>query len=218
MKKFLLLNVSPRKTGTSITLAGMCQSYLESRGHQVARLHLYPNLEHPERLVQAMADCDTLILSGPCYVNTYPADTIAFLELLAQHGEVLHGQDLYGIIQGGMPYAHTHHSGLTILECFGRKHAVQYKGGFAMGGGAFLNGQPVSKLPNGKKVTRQLNDFFDHIEKGEESSRSVYQAAQMKLPGIVCRVVARLMNRFIDKEITKKGHNPHQPSPYLHET
>lgn len=217
MKKILLLNVSPRRTGTSVVLAGMCRDYLESRGHQASLHHLYPNLDNPESLLKAITECDTLILSGPCYVNTYPADTIALLELLAAHSGVLHGQDLYGMIQGGMPYAHTHDSGLSILECFGKKCDIRYKGGFAMGFGAYLNGRPVSSLPNAKKMTRQLELFFGHIEKGEASPKSVYLAAQMKLPGFISWFMAKLMNRVIDKQQRKNGNDPYQPSPYLTE-
>lgn len=216
MKKFLLINLSPRRKGTSVMLGEMCREYLEQRRHQAVLIHLHDYLNDPSKLLKAVGDSDTVILTGPCYVDTYPADTVAFLELLSDSG-ALRGQDLYGIIQGGMPYAHTHDSGLTMLSCFGRKCRVQYKGGFALGFGAMLNGQPVSRLPNAKKVMRQLKVFFEHIEKGEESPRSVYEAAQMKLPKFVCRLMSGWMNRHIDRDLRAHGVDPRQPSTYLSE-
>lgn len=215
MKNILLVNLSPRPKGTSLVLASKCREYLESKGHRVELLHLYPNLNRPDSLHQAVKAADTLILSGPSYINTYPADTMAFLEMLSSHKELLHGQDLYGMIQGGMPYVHTHESGLMLLEIFGRKCNMNYKGGFVMGMGAMLDGRPLEKLINAKKVIRQLGIFFEHIEKGETSPARVYQAAQLKIPGFVYRIMAAAVNQSMDKELKKRGIDITGPSPYL---
>jgi multimeric flavodoxin WrbA len=178
-------------------------------------MHLYPNLNNPEKIREAVDHADTLVIGGPCYVNTYPADTIALLEDLTGHREVLHGQNMYGIIQGGMPYPHTHESGLSLLEMFCKKSGLTYKGGFVMGLGAMLNGQPITKLPNSKKVIRQLQVFFDHIDKGEDSPKQVYQVAGFKVPSIVYRIMAGTMNRKIDKDLKNHGIDVNQESPYL---
>jgi hypothetical protein len=215
MKRYLLINASPRRTGTSVVLAEMCREYLTEKGHTAELLHLQQGLKEPESLLRAVSACDTLVISGPCYVNTYPADVVTLLELLASRPEALHGQDLYGMIQGGMPYAHTHDSGLSMLACFAGDANVTYKGGFAMGFGALLNGQPVDKLPNAKKVRRQLAVFFGHMEKGETSPKVVYEAAQMHLPAFVCRLMTLGMNRHIDNDLRKHGIDPYQSSPYL---
>ncbi len=215
MKKILLINASPRQKGTSFVLAQMCKEYLESRGHHIKLIHLYPSLNNLDNLYRAVEEADTLILSGPCYINTYPADTIALLEELAARKELLHGKSLYGIIQGGMPYVHTHESGLSLLEMFSKKCNISFKGGFVMGMGAILNGQPITKLPNSKKIIRQLYIFFDHIEKNEVSPRQVYQAAQLKMPGFIYSIMARIMNRTIDKDLLKHGIDVKQASPYL---
>lgn len=215
MKKMLLINLSPRQNGTSFVLLNMCKTYLEAGNHQIRIFHLYPNLNNMEKLLKAVKDADTLILSGPCYVNTYPADTIAFLEELSLQKELLHGQSLYGIIQGGMPYAHTHESGLLLLEIFCRKCNMSFKGGFVMGMGAMLDGQPVTKLPNSKRIMKQLNIFFDCIDKNEVSLRQVYEKAQLKLPAFVYSIMAKMMNQKIDEDLKKHGIDVNQKSPYL---
>lgn len=214
MKKMLMINASPRLKGTSSVLLQMCKDYLEDKGHQTQLIHLYKSLNNKYELLKAVEEAEVLILSGPCYINTYPADTIAFLEELAIHKEFLKEKSLYGIIQGGMPYIHTHESGLSVLEIFCKKCKISYKGGFVMGMGAMLNGQPVAKLPNSKTVIRQLNIFFNHIEKNEVSPPQVYQKAQFKLPSFIFGIMAKRMNRSIDKDLRKHGIDIKQGSPY----
>ncbi len=215
MRKVLLLNASPRPKGTSARLADMAQEYLNGHGQSAEVWQLYAHLNRPGRLLEAVSQADALVICGPCYINTYPADTVAFLELLAEHPELLHGQDLYGIIQGGMPYPHTHECGLQLLELFAQSCPVQYKGGFVMGMGALLNGKPIHTLPHGKRVLAQLELFFGHVERGEVSPQRVYEAAQFRLPAVIWWLMARNMNRVINKDLRKRGIDPNQPSPYL---
>ena len=215
MKKVLLINGSPRRTGTSLVLSKMCAEYLSSRGNECTFIHLYPNLNNPDKLYAAIDEANTIIISGPCYINTYPADMIDFLEKLASNKEILHGQSIYGIIQGGMPYSHTHESGLKILEIFGKKCGLNFKGGFVMGMGALVNGEPLNKLPNSKKVIKQLNIFFEHISRDEVSPSEVYREAQFKMPSLVYKIMSAAMNRKIDSNLKKHGIDVNQKNPYL---
>ena len=215
MRHFLLIVASPRRKGTSAMLAARCGDYLESKGHSVAVMELYSNLNHLGEIAEAAAKADTVLFCGPSYINTYPADVYALLEEMYARKEAFHGQKLYGIIQGGMPYPHTHENGLMALELFAKKAGFDYMGGFVMGMGAMLNGQPVEKLLNAKKVIPQLNLFFGHLEKGEVSPRQVYQASQMRLPGVLWRLMALMANRMIDKDLKKHGIDAKVSSPYL---
>ncbi len=215
MKRYLLVNASPRAKGTSAMLAGILEAFLKTQGHAVSRLALYPHLNRMETLADAFRDADILVVLGPCYVNTFPADTYAFLEALAAHPEAHRGQKVYGVIQGGMPTAHTHRSGLEALRLFAKSCGLSYGGGFVMGLGAMLNGEDLSKLPNGKKVKKQLDVFFGHVARGEDSPDSVYEKALLRLPSIAVRLMARWANGSIDKNQKAHGIRPGQPSPYL---
>jgi len=215
MKKAVIINLSPKKNGTSAMLGNLCLNFLNKKEHQVEMIHLYPQLKDLTQILNAIDGADTVIMVGPCYIDTYPADTVYLLEEIIKHQTILHGQSLYGIIQGGMPYVHTHESGLKMLELFAQACDLNYKGGFVIGLGAMLDGQPLDKLPNGKKATRFFNEFLNHIAKGENSPPELYGNAQLKLPGIVYRVMAKRMNTMIDNGLKEKGIDVTQPSPYF---
>ena len=215
MKRFALINLSPRKEGTSMTLLNLCREHLEACGHAVTLAHLYPSLKNPTALFDAVNEADTLVLCGPCYINTYPADTTWLLQELAARPQQLHGQSVYGIIQGGMPTAHTHASGLSMLQIFASQCGLHYKGGFVMGMGAMLNGQPLTKLLNAKAVIRQLDVFFGHIEKGEVSPPAVYEAAQLKWSPFKYRMMSVMINSMMVKDFKSRGIEITQPSAYL---
>lgn len=203
MKDILIVNMSPRPKGTSTMLAGMCADSLGKSGRRIRQMNLYQEMKDPGKLCDAVGEAGTLILSGPCYINTYPADVTAFLKELESRPEVLSGQSLYGIIQGGMPYVHTHEGGLNMLRIFAKKCNLNYRGGFVMGMGAMLNGGPLDRLFNAKKVKRQLDVFLNHIENDEPSPRQTYLDAQMKMPVLLYRILAIAANRAIDKEQRK---------------
>lgn len=214
MKKAVVINLSPRKKGTSMMLANRCQNYLVDQNYSVGIIHLYPNLKDLQPILEAIKESQTILMIGSCYINTYPADTVYLLEELQNKNEVLHGQNLYGIIQGGMPYVHTHESGLKMLELFARENGLNYKGGFVIGMGAMLNGQPLDKLINGKKVEKGFSLFMEHLAKEENSPSALYHDAQLKMPGMVYWLMAKAMNRKIEKFRQEKGIGDHQKSPY----
>lgn len=81
--------------------------------------------------------------------------------------------------------------------------------------GALVNGESLDKLPNGKKVKRQLEMFFSNLCEGNPSLDSVYESAQMKVPVLLAKVLARIMNKSIDKSYAELGLDAHAPSPYL---
>ncbi|KNZ41894.1 hypothetical protein [Acetobacterium bakii] len=215
MKKAVIINLSPQKIGTSAMLGKLCLDFLNKKGLQREMIHLYPHLKDLTPVLKAIDGADTVIMVGPCYIDTYPADTVYFLEEIIKDQTILHDQSLYGIIQGGMPYVHTHESGLKMLELFAKECNINYKGGFVIGLGAMLDGQSLDKLPNGKKVNRFFNEFLNHVAKGENSNAALYGNAQLKLPGFVYWAMAKGMNKMIDKELKEKDIDVTLPSPYL---
>lgn len=214
MNRAVIINLSPRKSGTSKMLASMCYDYLIAQKKSVEMIELYSHLNDMDKVFRLIDTADTIMMSGPCYINHFPADTMYLLEQMSAHPEILHNQNLYGVIQGGMPYVHTHESGVKTLELFCWDCNITYKGSFVMGLGAMLNGQSLDKLINGKKVKKSYMTFLNNIAEGEYSKDSLYKSAQIKLPSIVYKGLAKSMNKSISKDLIEKGIDYLQPSPY----
>ncbi len=211
----LIINASPRKNGTSAMVADECEAFLKAYNKNSIQLNLYSHDGSMDTIMNAVKDSDTVIISGPCYINTYPAGVTNLLQQIGSRPEVIHNQKLYGIIQGGMPYSHTHKSGLNMLEVFADQEGMQYCGGFIFGLGAMLDGKPLDALPNGRKVKRQLNIFFENIYNGVFSEDEVYERAFMRLPKLLSKIIVRSMNKNIDSSYEEIGLDASAPSPYM---
>ncbi len=213
MKNYLIVNASPRPKSNSLLLANMCKAYLAEHGRNAAVVSLFTG--GLDKIVNLIKGADVVIISGPCYVNTYPAEVIKLLTEWEKRA--LHGQTIYGMIQGGMPYPHTHKSGLNMLEVFAAKNGLNYKGGFVLGLGVLVNGDTIDRLPNSKKIKQQLNAFFANACNDADSEDSVYEKAQMRVPAVLARILARFMNKSIDKKYAALGWDAKADSPYKHD-
>ncbi|NLJ71214.1 MAG: hypothetical protein GX328_07135 [Clostridiaceae bacterium] len=169
-----------------------------------------------DELVLAMQQAAIIIISGPCYVNTFPAGLIELLETASQTGG-FSGQKLYGIINGGMPYIHTHRHGLTCLQLFAEQNHLLWQGGFVLGGGAMLDGKPLEKHMNRKKVVPAFDHFIQNIVEGNKSPDSLYEQAQSPPGKLVTRIFAKLLTSLVVKRLKKHGHDPEAPNWYLRE-
>lgn len=197
--KYLIINLSPRIKGTSSMLTNYFAEKLAASGGSVKALRLFAHLKEAGPLLDAIRVSDSIIMIGPCYVDTYPADTIWLLQKMSQAAGVLHGQSLYGFIQGGMPYAHTHENGLWLLDNFADENKAVWKGGFVMGGGAVLNGQPLNKVIGAKKMIPAIDTFIKHILADEVSPAELYQKAEVKMPVVITFMLSGMMNLRIRK-------------------
>lgn len=213
--KTILINLSPRDKGTSAMLVDYFKNRIEKADHQVTTANLYQNLKDTEKLMNSIKEADTIVMIGPSYVDSYPAYTIYLLEQMAQTEGVLHGQKLYGFIQGGMPYVHTHESGLKLLDNFADENDVHWMGGYVMGGGAVLDGRPLDQAIGAKKIVPAVNMFIQHIAKGEESPEALYMDASMKVPYLLAVFLSRYLTYSNKKQFKKKGIDYKVPSPYL---
>lgn len=209
MSDILIINGSPRKESNSAMLCKRCQDYL---GGEICQL--YSDINSVDWLMPKIDEAETIIIAGPCYINTYPAQIVYLLERIAEHPHICHGQKVYGIINGGMPYTHTHESGINMLKLFCKDNNMKYQGGFVIGLGPILNGKPLENHINAKKIVPAFDEFLEHIKKGEESPNSLYLDSEMKVPSIITRFLAFNMRKSIDRNLKKHGFNYNQPSSY----
>ena len=204
----LLLCASPRRKGTS---AMLLERIRVVTGGEVIFL---PREGSLNEVTLAMQQAATIVISGPCYINTYPARLIELLETASLTGG-FSGQKLYGIINGGMPYVHTHRHGLTCLQLFAGQNHLSWQGGFVLGGGAMLDGKPLEKHINHKKVVPAFDLFIWYIAEGGPSPDCLYEQAQTPPGGIMTRIFAKLLTFMVVRHIKKFGHDPKAPNWYL---
>ncbi len=169
--EILLICTSPRRKGTSAMLLERIRAAIGGK------MIFLPQSGSLNELVSEMQQAETIIISGPCYINTYPAKLIELLETASSAGGFSE-QKLYGIINGGMPYIHTHKHGLTCLELFAEQNNLSWQGGFILGIGAMLDGNPLEKHMNRGKIVPAFDKFIQNIKNGERSPDSLYKDAQ----------------------------------------
>lgn len=208
--EILLICASPRRNGTSAMLLERIHAVT---GGEVVFL---PQKGSLNELALNMQEASTIVLSGPCYINTYPARMIELLEKASSTGG-FSGQKLYGIINGGMPYIHTHRHGLTCLQLFAEQNHLSWRGGFVLGGGAVLNGKPLERHMSRKKIVPALDQFIRHIQEGTHSPDSLYEKAQSSPPKIITRMIAKILSAKVEKNLRRYGHDPKAPNWYVRE-
>lgn len=206
-KKILLICASPRKKGTSVMLLKRMQ---QSIGGEI--LYLYQS--EIAEIVRKMQEVDVIVISGPCYINSYPSVVTRLLETAARQSD-WKPTSVYGIINGGMPYIHTHISGLHHLELFCQAVGLKWQGGFVLGGGPILDGQPLEKHPSQKKLVPAFRQFVNHVEANTPSPASLYENAQTGFGPIMTHLVARLLSFATTRRLKKHGHHPDQPRNYV---
>lgn len=207
--RFLFINASPRKQGTSTML---CKRLQKKLGGEI--IELFDAKTELSEILDAVDLAEMIVIVGPCYVNSYPARVTLLLEELQKQPKKCHGQKVYGIINGGMPYIHTHESALHQLELFSMECNMQYAGGFVIGIGPMLNGQDLEKHMCAKKMVPAFDTFTEHIRQGEDSPRSLYEDAAMKIPAVIAMIMTKKMSRSITKQLASHGFDYHTPSPY----
>lgn len=198
MEKVLLINLSPRVKGTSAKLLKYSKEYIESK-YLVEQVSVYT--DETKRIISSCLESKMIIFIGPCYINTFPAETFSLLEKLTSVKDRMKDQLVYAVIQGGMPYVHTHYSGLQAVSLFCKESRIRYMGGFVLGGGAMMNGQDFDVLPNSKKTQKYFYMFLKNVVDKEYIDDQIYQKVELKLPVIGWRILAKILNRELKKQL-----------------
>lgn len=159
-----------------------------------------------------MAQAGTIVIAGPTYINSWPSRVMRLMEEAAKLAP-FQGQKLYGIINGGMPYVHTHRSGVDSLKLFCQACGLSWQGGFVLGGGAMLDGQPLEKHMSARRVVPAFAAFAGHIALGEPSPDSLYMAAQPAPGKLFARVGAFMLTAMVNRRLKKHGY--HADDPYV---
>lgn len=206
--RLILICASPRRQGTSAMLLRRIQAKV------AGELLFLPQEGDFTEIIDAMQRAETIVISGPTYVNSFPARLYHLLESAAEEGGFKH-QKLYGIINGGMPYIHTHRHGLQYLSLFAESCELHWQGGFVLGGGAMLDGKDLEQHISKRKVVPAFNQFILNIREGKESADSSYIDAQKPMGKFITFLLSKLLTRNTEKRIQAFGHDPDAENYYL---
>jgi hypothetical protein len=137
-KRALLLVGSPRGIGhsTSDQLGSLVLDVLKGRNFDTEKLHVHAVMDSPTALESALAAigaADTVILSLPLYVDSFPAPVIALLEQIAERRIGAGRARLFGIIQCGFPEKEQNATALAIAERFAAEAGWSWLGGVGLG-------------------------------------------------------------------------------------
>ncbi|MDD4903096.1 MAG: NAD(P)H-dependent oxidoreductase [Candidatus Bipolaricaulis sp.] len=157
-RKALLLVGSPRGIGhsTSDRLGSVVLDALKGRSFDTEKLHVHAVMDSPaafESALAAIGACDTVILSLPLYVDSFPAPVIALLERIAER-RVGAGRVRFSlVIQCGFPEAKHNATALAIAERFASEVGWEWLGGAALGGtGGFAKDVGAVLAPVGEAI------------------------------------------------------------------
>ncbi|HQB31819.1 MAG TPA: hypothetical protein PLI19_00675 [Erysipelotrichaceae bacterium] len=206
--EILLISASPRKKGTSVMLLERIKKVL---GGELVFLSQKGSLDE---LIDKMSMAKTIVISGPTYINSYPARLYELLEKAAASIR-FSGQKLYGIINGGMPYVHTHQHGLDYLKLFAEANNLLWMGGFVLGGGAILDGQPLERHLNHRKVIPLFDKFIHYIEKGALIEEDLSGQGELAMPKFITCILSKVLSYKVKKHLKEYGHSPDATVYYL---
>lgn len=136
-RKALLIVGSPRGIGhsTSDRLGSKILDVLQTHGFSVDKLHAHAAASSKEldAALAAIEAADTVILSAPLYVDSFPAPVIALLEQIAQRQVGAGKARLCALVQSGFPEKEQSATALSIAEQFAREAGWTWLGGIALG-------------------------------------------------------------------------------------
>ncbi len=138
-RRALLLVGSPRGIGhsTSDRLGSRVLDVLKEHGFLTEKLHAHAAVASAKELESALAmvgAVDTVILSLPLYVDSFPAPVIALLERVAERRPGAGRVRLFVLIQCGFPEKEQNATALAIAERFAVEAGWTWLGAVALGG------------------------------------------------------------------------------------
>ncbi len=199
-RKALLLVGSP-KTGasSSASLGTYLLEELETRGLQTQTLHVTGALRtgaSRDELRDAVGSADLVVVSFPLYIDSLPAPLTRAFELMATWRAGADAADhkpaFVAICQSGFPEAEHNAVALEICRNFAHAARFEWAGGFVLGGGGMISGQPLRKLQGRmRSAVRALDLTADELAAGRAvPGEAVRLMAKPAFPAFAYRFLA----------------------------
>lgn len=164
MTRALLLLGSPKlKKSSSESLGVYLLKRLERLGAVPDKQHVFTSLKTEKgrnELLTAIDAADLIIFSAPLYADSLPSHDIEAFEIILEHrSDQLYDkpQSLVAIINCGFPEPDQNEAALSNCRLFAKKAGFNWRGGFAIGMGGLISGQP---LESRKVLLRPIRNAF----------------------------------------------------------
>ena len=192
-RRALMLVGSPRGIGRSASdrLGSRVLDVLKSRGFETEKLHVHAVVGSPTQLEPALAAigaAETVILSLPLYVDSFPAAVIALLERIAARRVGAGRTRLFVLIQCGFPEKEQNATALAIAERFAAEVRWEWLGGVSLGGADCHN----------KNVGDVLVPVAEAIAEGKPIPEPVLPKP---MPAWLYRIGGNVMWRFAARKV-----------------
>ena len=209
-KRFLILNGSPRKKGTSYSFGHTIKKLIEEEGSTAEIIHIIDYLDENKNihdLKNIILQSDIISFISPLYVDTLPYPAIWFFEkLTVEFIHELQGKRFFAIAQCGFPNIALCEPLLESCMYFAEETGIKWMGGLAYGGGAIINGELLENLGRkGKKITTAFKLALKDVLYGEIISSEPQKLLTVKIPKFLYPLLVAFLNYNSRKTARKYG-------------
>ena len=184
-----LLIGSPRgPQSTSHALGTYLLDRLKEKGMSVNKVFIQRSLISKggiDTLLQALNEADIIILASPLYADSHHSGVIAAMELIRARlsdKPRINRQKMVAISNSGFPESSHNDLSLSISRLFAVECGFEWAGGFALGGGESIGGQPLEKAGRRvRNVRKSLELAADALANGEHLPESAVALMAMPL-------------------------------------
>jgi hypothetical protein len=222
MTRILLLVGSPRgRRSTSSSISTFLSSRLNDEGQEIETLWISEQLVTEERtkdMMEAIQNCDTLVLTAPLYDDCQPYIVTKTMELMGERGN-LDGKRLIPIINSGFPQADQITAvAIPIYKLFASKTGLNWMGSLAIGGGEGLQGATGKSLEEAGGAAKNIIEELGKISKAIIANATYHDNEVITFPKFLLNpalgpVMAWINNRSW-KAMAKKNGEKVDAKPY----
>lgn len=219
-KTIMLINGSPRKKGTSFSFARTMKGLIEESGNKAQIIHVIDYFDNKSSIYEfksMLSEIDIIAIISPLYVDTLPYPVIWFLEEIQNEcNDELYGKSFFALGQNGFPDSTLMQPLLETCRLFALDVGMQWLGGIGYGGGAIINGTHMENLGRkGRKITIAFKLLIEDVLSGKEIACKVQKKLTVKIPKILYKPLALLLNQMARKEASKHGVKDLECKAYL---
>jgi hypothetical protein len=219
-KRFLLLNGSTRKKGTSYSFSRTIKMLAEESGNTAEIIHAidyFDGKEKLEHLKGLISQSDIIAIIAPLYADTLPYHDIWLLEKLAdEFSHELRGKVFFAVGQCGFPDITRIEPLLNSCRLFAEEMEMKWLGGLAYGGGPMINGSHLEELgKRGEKIIQGFRLALKCILKGEEISAEAQELITVRIPKLLYWPLAVYLNNNAKKQARQNGNIDYTKKVYL---